>query len=377
MTSTIAPPQIAIPPVKTAKRRHPVRTVMETLVLLAAATLLLEGAFAAFGIGLEEILEPDPVFGTRHIANKQIVWRMEGYSNESLNSAGLRDSERQIAKPAGTLRIALLGDSATEGLQVPLSDTYGKVLEQRLTESRHRPVEVINFGCSGYSTGQEVLQFEQQVAPYKPDVTILLYNRGDNVENIRKPGDLKAEPRPYFYLDQGQLRQDDEILTVNKKDLAPNAVLDFLRRNSNIYGVLSHANLNLSINEPLYRKVRSLVLKPFKTKKRKTAPLYAPQDGWAVTKELLKRLDADCKKADSKLLVVAFPNVVQDKEFASQIDSMQTLSKEGSFAFYDLTKTFRWHPDPMKLFLKFHFSTKGHALVADEIGKELAAQKLI
>jgi lysophospholipase L1-like esterase len=377
MTSTIAPPQIIAPPMKAAKRRHPLRTVAETIVLLAAATLLLEGAFAAFGVGMEEILEPDPVFGTRHIANKQIVWRMEGYSNERLSSAGLRDSEHQVSKPAGTLRIALLGDSATEGLQVPLSDTYGKVLEQSLTESLKRPVEVINFGCSGYSTGQEVLQFEQQVAQYKPDITILLYNRGDNVENVRKPGDLKAEPRPYFYLDQGKLRQDDEILTVNKKDLAPNTVLDFLRRNSNIYGVLSHANLNLSINEPVYRKVRSLVLKPFKTKKRKTAPLYAPQDGWAVTKELIKRLDADCRQANSQLLVVAFPNVVQDKEFSAQIDSMQTLSKEGGFAFYDLTKTFRWHPEPIKLFLKFHFSTKGHALVADEISKTLAENDLI
>src|ERR1700687_5059060 len=104
----------------------------------------------------------------------------------------MRDVEHTIAKPAGVYRIALLGDSATEGLQVPFDATYGREIE-RIYAAHGIKAEVLNFGCSGYSTGQEVLQFEREVAQYKPDLSILLYNRGDSMENIRKPWDLRTE----------------------------------------------------------------------------------------------------------------------------------------------------------------------------------------
>jgi hypothetical protein len=105
-----------------------------TVGLLIAGIAILELFFNIAGIGMEEILQPDPIFGTVHIPNKKVVWRMEGFSSESFTSAGMRDNARSIAKPAGVRRIALLGDSAAEGLQVPLRDTFGQQMQNILSK---------------------------------------------------------------------------------------------------------------------------------------------------------------------------------------------------------------------------------------------------
>ena len=137
---------------------------------------------------------------------------MEGYSDDTLSKIGLRDTEHNLIKPERTYRIALLGDSAVESLQVSLDETFGKVLETLLNEQAQKiannkiadrtisQFEVINFGCSSYSTGQELLQYEQQVDNYNPDAVVLLYNRGDSLENVVKAKDRKrAEARPLFF----------------------------------------------------------------------------------------------------------------------------------------------------------------------------------
>ncbi len=223
----------------------------EFIFLPVIALALVEGGLHLAGVGQQEFLQPDLTLGCRHIPGKLVIWRMEGFSSDRLSTAGLRDSEHTIAKPQGVTRIALLGDSATEGLQVPLADTYGKQLESLLNGKGPRKYEVINFAVSSFSNAQEYVQFKNEVAAYKPDITVVLTNGGDANLNVRFMSAYKAEAKPFFYLDaQGNLQLDDGALQAQKSKLEPNAWMDFLRRNSCIYGVLSQTNLLLSINEP-------------------------------------------------------------------------------------------------------------------------------
>src|SRR6266550_6511435 len=81
-------------------------------------------------------------------------YRKEGGSYVSINSDGLRDREHTKAKPADTIRIAVIGDSYAEALQVGAQDAFWAVLERKLmedcgaTEARGtldgKKVEVIN-----------------------------------------------------------------------------------------------------------------------------------------------------------------------------------------------------------------------------------------
>ena len=350
----------------------------QAAIALLVCVVLLEGYFKLAGVGGQEFLQPDLQMGCRHIAGKRVIWRLEGFSHDKISSVGLRDSPHAVAKEAGIYRIALLGDSAVESLQVDLNQTFGKVLESLLNKKTAKHYEVINFGCSSYSTGQELRQYEQEVDKYQPDAIVLLYNRGDSVENTYKIKDRNhAEVRPYFYVDTaGQLKQDDSILLANFDKLKPNPVREYLRKNSAIFGVLSQADLSLTLNEPRYRKVKSwwqsIVNLPNKFKKPKEGgehakALYADQNDMVVTKALLAKLADEAASKKRKFILAVFPNIVGYAPLMVQAKELKILAEHKNFAYLDLSKSFLADREPHSNFIQYHFSAKGHKVVAQEL----------
>jgi len=366
-------------------RRNWLRLLLETIVCVGAAIAILECFFAFCRVGQGEFLQPDKELGCVHIPNKIVTWRLEGYSNDRLNSVGLRDTEHALAKPNGVYRIALLGDSATEGLQVSLADTYGKVLERQLNNSLGsrsfrsgnrliRRFEVINFGCSSYSTGQELLQYRKQVLAYNVDAVILMYNRGDTMENTLEPekGD-SAEIRPYFYVDaSGNVAVDSSVLAANTNKLSKSAFWDFLRAQSRIYGALSQMNLSLSLNESRYRKLRSCIDNLFKASQSNTQkgspkivpPTYPKQEPLNVTFALLAQFAAETKAHHQLLGVIVFPNWVRDPILYGQIAALKPFCQSLKVNFIDLTPAFFASADLRRNFFEYHFSPEGHTLTA-------------
>ena len=127
-----------------------------------------------------------------------------------MNSAGFRDYERSKNKPENGLRIALLGDSYTEALQVKLEDTYGAIMEEKLKQCpvlKNRKVEVMNFGVSGYSTAQELMTLRYHVWDYQPDLVMLAFYAGNDLSN-NSPNLEHDHLRPYFVYKDGQLVAD-------------------------------------------------------------------------------------------------------------------------------------------------------------------------
>ena len=133
-----------------------------------------------------------------------------------INSHGFRDEERSYDKPSDTFRIAVLGNSWTEALQVPLEKTYTSVLQQKLNETpcfSRKHFEVLNFGVAGYSTAQELLTLDQEVWKYHPDLILLaFYPARDIADNLRELNNaLDPERSPYFVYRGGQLVLDDSF----------------------------------------------------------------------------------------------------------------------------------------------------------------------
>ena len=146
--------------------------------------------------------------------NPLIRWELRpgerGYLNGvsiKINSAGMRDREYALEKPADTYRIAVTGDSFTFGVGVPFEDTYPKLLEGRLNESRKGPVryEVMNFACGGYGTVDEVEVLKEKALPFAPDLIVLGFNITDlygNVDVLK--GKWAKGPQP---LPEGSLKR--------------------------------------------------------------------------------------------------------------------------------------------------------------------------
>jgi hypothetical protein len=140
-------------------------------------------------------------------------YRKEGESYVRINSEGLRDREHSRQKPPNTFRIALLGDSYAEALQVPLEATFWRVLEERLRSCPAvggRGVEVINFGVSGYGTAQELLTLREKVWDYAPDLVLLAVTTNNDItDNSRAL--KRTDEVPYFVFREGRLALDDSF----------------------------------------------------------------------------------------------------------------------------------------------------------------------
>jgi len=136
----------------------------------------------------------------------------EGKAYVEINSDGLRDREHSIAKPANTFRIAIIGDSYAEALQVPVESAFWSVMERNLTScvSRTKQLEVLNFGVSGYGTVQELITLRQQVWKYSPDIIILAFTTSnditDNSRVLRKTNEV-----PYYIPENDRLVLDDSF----------------------------------------------------------------------------------------------------------------------------------------------------------------------
>jgi hypothetical protein len=121
------------------------------------------------------------------------------------NAAGYRGREAPLAKPPGTWRVAVIGDSVAYGLGVTAEQTFSALLEGRLNAgglsqfsatmaARRCPengtvpfahardasrAEVLNFGVPAYSTFQEYTLLKRQVLAYAPDLVIMVFSSDD------------------------------------------------------------------------------------------------------------------------------------------------------------------------------------------------------
>jgi hypothetical protein len=193
------------------------KRIIFRLVLLLFGTLL---ALLLAEIVLRAIGYSSPVFysvdssrGYALTPNMQGWYRKEGTTYITVNSDGLRDVEHATAKPTDTFRIAIIGDSYSEALQVNIDETFWKILEQKLNgcgdKFEKKKIEVINFGVSGYGTAQEFLTLRERAWKYSPDLVLLAVTTNNDItDNYRA---FKRTEIPYFVYRGEELMLDDSF----------------------------------------------------------------------------------------------------------------------------------------------------------------------
>jgi hypothetical protein len=168
---------------------------------LVLSALLGELVLRAIGFSYPNFHRYDDHTGLALRPGVQGLWRDEGEAFVRVNASGMRDDREFVAdKPPHIYRIAVLGDSYAEALQVPVERTFWRQLEARLGAcglAGNRRIEVLNFGVSGYSTAQELLALRHRAAAYRPDLVLLAFLSGNDVrDNSREIAG--RYPRPYF-----------------------------------------------------------------------------------------------------------------------------------------------------------------------------------
>jgi hypothetical protein len=186
-------------------------TVFSASVLLSL--ILAEVFLRIAGISYPGFYAPDEHRGWAHRPGMTGRFRSEGRSDVQFSRHGLRDREYPREKLHGTFRIAILGDSYAQALQVPVEQNFSTLLEHRLQACRtfsDRNVEVINFGVASYGTAQEYLTLRYHVRAFAPDAVLLAFLTGNDIEDNSRAlsNGLQKSGRPYFEPRGGALGLD-------------------------------------------------------------------------------------------------------------------------------------------------------------------------
>jgi hypothetical protein len=111
------------------------------------------------------------------------------------NSLGFRGKETTYAKPPGVFRIVTIGGSSVYGQSESCdAAVWSQRLEDHLNEANPaRRIEVVNGGCFGYNSFENLVNLEFRMMDFQPDLVLLyeaindmrcaLWNAGGPVQN--------------------------------------------------------------------------------------------------------------------------------------------------------------------------------------------------
>jgi len=358
--------------------------VFSLTIGIVLAELLLQFA----GISYPSFFGPDEYRGTALRPNTQGMWTREGRAFIHVNSEGLRDLEHDKNKAPRVFRVAVLGDSYAEALQVDLESTFWTVMVNKLRNSgmaHWDDVEVINFGVSGYGTAQELLTLKHFVWQYDPDLILLSFLAANDVaDNTRE---LANDPkRPYFLLDEnGALVLDDAYLQS-----------DYYRSRTTWYGRLIYSVINRSRFLQLANEVLSSrrAMTQARQNRQELGTDYnvfrSPVDevwqrAWAVTDALLVEISNEAARHGVPLIVSmitsgfqvhpdpAYRNKILEQTPAEDLGypykRISALGSKHGFEVIDLAPDFARYAEENQIFLhgfdntvfgEGHWNEEGH-----------------
>jgi hypothetical protein len=345
-------------------------------------------------------------------------YQREGGSYVRINSDGLRDREHSKAKPANTIRIAVLGDSFTEAMHVPMEQTFWWLLQQKLQECNAFPgkqVEVINFGVSGYGTAQELMTLRQRVWDYSPDIVLLAFTTYNDVyDNSRALS--KTEEVPYFAYRNGELALDASFRdskTYRQRDSRLSRFGRWIHNELRVVQLIHYVQFVAKLRLTDWRNKRKLAQTQAKPG-TETAPtvrnaedigidnmIYIPppdenwREAWHVTEGLIKQMRDEVNQKGAKFLLVTLSNAIQvypdatvRQRFLQHVGAdtifypnlrLKALADREQINFTDLAQPMQAYADQNRVFLhgfgsdigNGHWNTNGHKLAAELIAEHL------
>ena len=349
-----------------------------------------------------------PVYGHYHPPDHQLwIQRDEFTTHIQTNAAGQRGRSIPVEKPPGTFRILVLGDSFVEAEQVHEHERFIRQLEAILNAQVGGPggptrYEVVDGGCGGWGTAQELLYLREQGLAYQPDLVLLAFfvgnDVGDNSIELALDGKREFAIKPYYVP-------------------RPDGTLELLHPNPPAPGVLGHVANVLRLHSTAYNFLESGVLRKlgrddllsaWRTLDALERPRYQGnlvyrtrltddwRSGWAITDALLGMVRDEAVQHGSRFGLVLVPTRGQvsdeawrgiagrdggrqaglDRTFPNS--QLQKIAARLSTPFLDLVPPLRAAlgegQGPLYYDNDQHWTAAGHAVAAQAIGRFLREQ---
>jgi len=404
-------------------RRRAFAKLLLVLFGLVIGSLIAEIALRVSGYSYPEFYELDYSRGYALRPETQGWYRKEGEAYIQTNQDGLRDRDHSKTKPDNTVRIAVLGDSYTEALQVPQDQAFWAVMEKLLQDCptlNGKKVEVINFGVSGYGTAQELITLREDVWQYSPDLVLLAVTTNNDItDNSRAL--KKTDEVPYFIYRDGKLTLDDSFKSSRPFRLRQawfSRVGRWFKDHSRFVQALNEGHHAFKILLASWRQ--KLKNPPTSVPQNQSEPveprtqelgidnqIYLEpadnvwNDAWRVTEDLIKQMASEVKARGAQFVVVTLsnpPQVVPDENFAGEFlkrigakdifypDSrIRTVCEKSGIAVITLAPELQHYAVQHKTYLhgfgkdtgNGHWNPAGHRVAGEILAKKLCESALV
>lgn len=365
----------------------------------------------------------DPDIGFWPKPNQKFRRRSDCYDVKevNLNSLGMR-SNWEPTRYSGVgidkkIRIAVLGDSFAQALQVSDNEHFSAVLEQLLPNA-----EVLNFGVSSTGTVQQLVVYRKKVVPLEPNVVIHLVFLGNDIfDNNSALGtcftgrDMGAE-RPY-YDENGELTKPTKLVPIryyNDGSSISKRAHNFLTSYSFIYNALLTLKRNSTSGDATIESKAPCQSWPYVRELVPLGALISPPDeywknAWRDTFRAILEIKKEVESRGQKYLLVTIPEIHSNYELyfkiskernrgnefeRSRFNSQYPLQRFDEFAssnnikylslndgFREYSENFSSDVDFKKNYFSFscdaHFNPLGHYLAAHLTAKSLYENGLL
>ena len=274
------------------------------------------------GISYPSFYQADPHRGHAFIPNLSGWWTHEGKGWVSINRQGLRDKDYSLEKPPNTFRIAVLGDSFAEAIQVNAEETFWSFMEQNLGECdkfKQQNIEVINFGVGDYGTAQELMTLRHQASSYSPDLVILAVFTGNDIINNSKALSPPDRFSPFLIKKEGDYLLDlsfNQTETYQWRSSLPRKIIFSVVNHSRILQVINEARVALKNQRTMLGNQTQPEDENIINSLDFTPELYQEadqkwQEAWEITETLISLINQETKALDADFLVVTLSNPAQ------------------------------------------------------------------
>ena len=271
------------------------------------------------------------------------------------NSFRIRDYEYSLKKPINTFRIAVLGDSITASIDLPLNKTYPKLLEQALKSSEEQ-IEVINFGIDGYSSIQEYELLKQKVYAFEPNMIIIQFFLNDLVHSPR--------PLRYFVNESEEYKSREKMISAS---LSVKCKLKNYFKNTNFIK---------------YSKTINLIKNAFLRNEDYFHSISRNNCYWERINYAYKGILEITEENNMTLFVVVYPALenFQDYQFIDIHKKIGNILDENNIEYIDLLLEFSKYP-ASQLRIKpedtIHPNELGHKIAAEAIYQKLVEDEAL
>ncbi len=317
---------------------------------------------------------PDPKIGWRLRPNHN-YWINSNENDHPIegrtNNFSWNDKNWSLEKKPGTYRIAILGDSYVEALQVERSHHFVTLAQSELNDEEAPPgiqYELMNFGRSGFTQTEELWVLENEVFKFDPDLVILFFYPPNDIMDVHQ--DTAGEPlRPFPIFEQdGSLRLDTSFNQSSaykiKSFLAPiknnSALISTIVKKIRVY----RATRSLKQIDPDQRRITSYLSLATMTPDEEYARNYR------INKKLIEAMRDICADKEVEFLLVSIDTPDYRNEVADllrEIDQsfrrdfyaldLAEFSLGSGMSYLDLQSVFRAHYEEKGTDL--HFSPRG------------------